>query len=68
MAEQSKLKCDFVQGAVNHRLLFGGGRGQDLPKAGMKIYTLKIQHIKILLQPLLLFFNINQLLLFQLPL
>ena len=37
MAEQSKLKCDFVQGAVNHRLLFGGGRGQDLPKAvGMK--------------------------------
>ena len=37
MAEQNKLKCDFVQGAVNHRLLFGGGRGQDLPKAvGMK--------------------------------
>ncbi|MDC0476332.1 class I SAM-dependent methyltransferase [Alphaproteobacteria bacterium] len=37
MVEQSKLKCDFVQGAVNHRLLFGGGRGQDLPKAvGMK--------------------------------
>jgi len=31
------LKCDFVHGAVNHRLLFGGGRGQDLPKAvGMR--------------------------------
>ncbi|MDA7598645.1 class I SAM-dependent methyltransferase [Alphaproteobacteria bacterium] len=31
------LKCDFVGGPVNHRLLFGGGRGQDLPKAvGMK--------------------------------
>ena len=31
------LKCDFVGGAVNHRLLYGGGRGQDLPKAvGMK--------------------------------
>ena len=31
------LKCDFVRGPVNHRLLFGGGRGQDLPKAvGMK--------------------------------
>jgi len=31
------LRCDFVGGAVNHRLLFGGGRGQDLPKAvGLK--------------------------------
>ncbi len=31
------LKCDFVGGAVNHRLHYGGGRGQDLPKAvGMK--------------------------------
>ena len=31
------LKCDFVRGPVNHRLLFGGGRSQDLPKAvGMK--------------------------------
>jgi len=31
------LKCDFVHGAVNHRLLYGGGRGQNLPKAvGMK--------------------------------
>lgn len=31
------LKCDFVGGAFNHRLLYGGGRGQDLPKAvGMK--------------------------------
>ena len=37
MVKQSKLKCDFVQGVVNYRLLFGGGRGQDLPKAvGMK--------------------------------
>ena len=31
------LQCDFVGGAVNHRLRFGGGRGQDLPKAaGLK--------------------------------
>ena len=31
------LRCDFVGGAVNHRLRFGGGRGQDLPKAaGLK--------------------------------
>ena len=31
------LKCDFVGGAVNHRLHYGSGRGQDLPKAvGMK--------------------------------
>ena len=37
MREQPVLKCDFLQGAVNHRLLFGGGRGQHLPKAvGMK--------------------------------
>ena len=29
--------CDFTTGAVRHRLHFGGGRGQDLPKAvGMK--------------------------------
>ena len=29
--------CDFVGGAVGHRLRFGGGRGQALPKAvGMK--------------------------------
>jgi 16S rRNA (guanine1516-N2)-methyltransferase len=27
------LWCDFVGGAVQHRLRFGGGRGQDLPKA-----------------------------------
>lgn len=36
----SKLKglvCNFTGGAVHHRFLFGGGRGQDLPKAiGMK--------------------------------
>ena len=37
MGKQTVLKCDFVQGAVNHRLRFGGGRGQHLPKAvGMK--------------------------------
>ena len=31
------LRCDFVGGAVHHRLRFGGGRGQDLPKAaGLK--------------------------------
>ncbi|MDB2391273.1 class I SAM-dependent methyltransferase [Alphaproteobacteria bacterium] len=37
MTTDYTLKCDFVGGAVNHRLLFGGGRGQDLPKAvGMK--------------------------------
>ena len=31
------LTCDFVGGAVGHRLKFGGGRGQALPKAiGMK--------------------------------
>ena len=27
------LYCDFIGGAVQHRLRFGGGRGQDLPKA-----------------------------------
>ena len=35
--KKSVLKCDFLQGAVNHRLRFGRGRGQHLPKAvGMK--------------------------------
>lgn len=29
----SDLICDFVGGAVGHRLRFGGGRGQALPKA-----------------------------------
>ncbi len=27
------LQCDFTGGAVQHRLRFGGGRGQDLAKA-----------------------------------
>ena len=37
MGEQPFLKCDFLLGAVNHRLLSGVGRGQHLPKAvGMK--------------------------------
>ena len=37
MGKKSVLKCNFLQGAVNHRLRFGGGRGQHLPKAvGMK--------------------------------
>ena len=37
MGKQPVLKCDFLQGAVSHRLRFGGGRGQHLPKAiGMK--------------------------------
>jgi 16S rRNA (guanine1516-N2)-methyltransferase len=37
MGKQTVLKCDFLKGAVNHRLRFGGGRGQHLPKAvGMK--------------------------------
>ncbi|WP_407921263.1 class I SAM-dependent methyltransferase [Candidatus Puniceispirillum marinum] len=37
MTQNHTLKCDFIGGAVNHRLLYGGGRGQDLPKAvGMK--------------------------------
>jgi 16S rRNA (guanine1516-N2)-methyltransferase len=32
-----ELKIDFTTGAVAHRLRFGGGRGQDLPKAvGLK--------------------------------
>ena len=32
-----ELRIDFTSGAVAHRLKFGGGRGQDLPKAvGMK--------------------------------
>lgn len=31
------LTCDFTSGAVRHRFLFGGGRGQALPKAvGLK--------------------------------
>ena len=31
------LVCDFVGGAVNHRLRFGGGRGQNLARAaGLK--------------------------------
>ena len=35
--QKSVLKCDFLQGAVNDRLRFGGGRGQHLPKAiGLK--------------------------------
>ena len=37
MGKQFVLKCNFLKGAVNHRLRFGGGRGQHLPKAvGMK--------------------------------
>ena len=37
MGKQPVLKCDFLQGAINHRLLFGGGRGHHLPKAvGMR--------------------------------
>lgn len=36
-AEPNQLICDFTGGAVRHRFLFGGGRGQALPKAvGMK--------------------------------
>ncbi len=31
--KQNQLRVDFVSGAVGHRLRFGGGRGQDLPKA-----------------------------------
>jgi 16S rRNA (guanine1516-N2)-methyltransferase len=30
---EGELRVDFVSGAVGHRLRFGGGRGQDLPKA-----------------------------------
>jgi len=29
----TNLTCDFVGGSVGHRLRFGGGRGQALPKA-----------------------------------
>ncbi|VAV96319.1 16S rRNA (guanine(1516)-N(2))-methyltransferase [hydrothermal vent metagenome] len=37
VAEPEKLICEFVGGAVGHRLRHGGGRGQALPKAvGMK--------------------------------
>lgn len=37
MATDPPLVVDFVGGAVGHRLRFGGGRGQDLPKAmGLK--------------------------------
>ena len=33
----AELEIDFTSGAVAHRLRFGGGRGQDLPKAvGLK--------------------------------
>ncbi len=33
----AELSIDFTSGAVAHRLRFGGGRGQDLPKAiGLK--------------------------------
>lgn len=31
--KEGALRVDFVTGAVGHRLRFGGGRGQDLPKA-----------------------------------
>ncbi|MEP5152267.1 class I SAM-dependent methyltransferase [Planktotalea sp.] len=31
--KEAALRVDFVSGAVAHRLRFGGGRGQDLPKA-----------------------------------
>ena len=30
---EDRLVCDFTGGAVGHRLKFGGGRGQALPKA-----------------------------------
>lgn len=33
VATEPDLRVDFVGGAVGHRLKFGGGRGQDLPKA-----------------------------------
>ena len=37
MGKKTVLKCDFLQGAVNHRLRFGGSRGHYLPRAvGMK--------------------------------
>lgn len=31
--KETPLRVDFVSGAVGHRFRFGGGRGQDLPKA-----------------------------------
>ncbi len=35
--KMADLQIDFTTGAVAHRLRFGGGRGQDLPKAiGLK--------------------------------
>jgi 16S rRNA (guanine1516-N2)-methyltransferase len=35
--ELQRLVCDFTGGAVGHRIRFGGGRGQALPRAvGMK--------------------------------
>lgn len=35
--DSGQLVCDFAGGAVGHRLRFGGGRGQALPRAvGMK--------------------------------
>ena len=33
MSGDTALRVDFVNGPVAHRLRFGGGRGQDLPKA-----------------------------------
>ncbi|MGJ8595740.1 class I SAM-dependent methyltransferase [Sulfitobacter sp.] len=33
MTGDAELRVDFVNGPVAHRLRFGGGRGQDLPKA-----------------------------------
>ena len=37
MSKKAILKCDFLKGAISHRLRFGGGRGQHLPKAvGLK--------------------------------
>lgn len=33
MSGDAALRVDFVNGPVAHRLRFGGGRGQDLPKA-----------------------------------
>ncbi len=34
---KGELEIDFTSGALKHRLRFGGGRGQDLPKAiGLK--------------------------------
>jgi 16S rRNA (guanine1516-N2)-methyltransferase len=36
-ASEPALVCDFTSGAVRHRFLYGGGRGQALPRAiGMK--------------------------------